>query len=194
MNPVMAKDVVYIPKKGPIATSPEEYERRILERIEKENLPLTYLGFLGEYRGTRTKIAFECTCGRRPNKSVKGFLLMGSVCGCRKTKYAHFKRGDVHLYVMRAGEIGKVGVTNDLLRRRSELNLNNSLNFEIEYALKFDKKQDAFDRERFIKKILNVGGCGNLKEGYTETFPYSVKTLNNIKNLSRAGKHIYAGY
>lgn len=193
MYPVMAKDVVYIPKKGPRATSPEEYERQILERIEKEKLPLTYLGFLGEYRGARTKVAFECTCGRRPDKTVKDFLLMGSVCGCRQTKYAHFKRGDVHLYVMRAGEIGKVGVTCDLLRRRQELNLVNSLEFEIEYALKFDQKQDAFDRERFIKKILGAGGCGDLKEGYTETFPYSVKTLNNIKNLSRVGS-VYAGY
>ncbi|ECX0158044.1 hypothetical protein AHT88_03290 [Salmonella enterica subsp. enterica serovar Muenchen] len=189
----MAKDVVYTPKKGPLATTPQELERRILERIEKENLPLTYLGFLGEYRGFRTKVAFECTCGRRPNKSVKNFLCTGSVCGCRQTKYAHFKRGDVHLYVMRAGEIGKVGVTCDLLRRRQELNLINSLEFEIEYALKFDQKQDAFDRERFIKKILGAGGCGDLKEGYTETFPYSVKTLNNIKNLSRVGS-VYAGY
>ncbi|HAK5372912.1 TPA: hypothetical protein H1V70_000137 [Salmonella enterica] len=180
----MAKDVVYIPKKGPVATPPEEYERQILERIEKENLPLTYLGFLGEYRGARTRIAFECTCGRRPNKTISTFLPMGSVCGCRQTKYAHFKRGDVHLYVMRAGEIGKVGVTCDMLRRRNELIKSNSLNFEIEYAIKFDRKQDAFDRERFIKKIIGTGGCGDLKEGYTETFPFNRKTLNNIKNLS----------
>lgn len=193
MNPVMAKDIVFTPKKGPRTTTPLELERRILERIENENLPLTYLGFIGEYRGFRTKVAFECTCGRRPNKSAKDFLLTGSVCGCRQTRYAHFKRGDVYLYVMNAGGVGKVGVTCDLLRRRQELNLVNSLDFEIEYAVKFDQKQDAFDRERFIKKVIGAGGVGNLKEGYTETFPYCRKTLNNIKNLISVG-NVYARY
>lgn len=184
MVPVLAKDIVFVPKRGPKGATPIELEQRILARIKEENLPLTYLGFIGEYRGTRTRIAFKCECGRTPEKCAKNFLLMGSVCGCRQSAYnGKFRKGDVYLYVMRSGDIGKVGVTSDLIRRRQELNASNKRTFDIIYTQQFPKKQDAFDKERFIKKEIIGSGAGGLSEGYTETFRFNPKTLNTIKNF-----------
>ncbi|EMW0060155.1 hypothetical protein ABIV32_001567 [Salmonella enterica subsp. enterica] len=185
MTPVMAKDIVFTKK----STSPAEFERRILERIETENLPLIYLGFLGEFKSSKTRIALLCECGRRADKSIDNFLNNGRVCKCQRgldgrEDLKGFKKGENYLYVMKSGDIGKVGVTSDIKSRLYNLESANDLKLEIVYSRKYPTREQALEKERLIKRVLIAGGAGGLNTGFTETFPYNTKTLNNIKNLS----------
>lgn len=188
MNPVMAKDIVFTKK----STSPAEYEQRILSHIEQENLPLTYLGFLGEFKSSKTRIALLCDCGRRADKSIDNFLNNGRVCKCQRGPDGRqdlkgFRKGDNCLYVMRAGDVGKVGVSSDIRSRLYNLESANGLNFEIVYSHKCNTRQQALKKERLIKKHIIAGGIGGLDTGFTETFLFNQKTLNNIKNLVKVG-------
>ncbi|EDH8282151.1 hypothetical protein CB696_00145 [Salmonella enterica subsp. enterica serovar Livingstone] len=184
-KPVRACDIVFNAVRtgrGKPALTPLELETRILSRIESESLPLTFLGFVGEYKATMTRIRLACECERTRDITAKQFLNQNSVCPCARSKYDNkYKKAEPVLYVMRSGDIGKIGVTSDILERRRRLNYSNSLQFEIVFSKPFSDKQSAFDAETLIKRQL-VKGDFDVEHGRTETFFYNEKTVKSIKN------------
>lgn len=187
MTPVMAKDIVFTQKTSR-AVTPPQLESRILKHIEENSLPLEFLGFLGQFNGLKSRIALVCTrCGSRADKSATNLLNEGKRCTCFRSGYFQYKAGVPYLYVMRSGDIGKVGVSKSLLKRRVNLGLrNDGIEFDIIFAREMESMKDAFRVERLIKRELEIG-TGGIEYGKTETFPFNRKTLNNIKNLSSVG-------
>lgn len=170
--------------RGKEPLSPTKLEDRILSRIKSEGLSLEYKGFLGEYKATNTRIVLLCECGKERNITAKQFLFTSSACPCKRSRYGNkYKKSKHYLYVMRSDNIGKVGVSSNILERRRQLNSRNSRNFEIVFVHEFNDKKAAFDAETFIKREFKTGQI-DLNCGKTETFFYSDKTLKSIKNLS----------
>lgn len=188
MNPLMAKDIVFTPKTSR-AVTPSQLETRIIRYIADHELPLVFLGFLGDFKGLKTRIALMCTrCGNRADKSATNLLNENKRCACVKSPNFQYKAGIPYLYVMRCGEVGKVGVTKSIIKRRVNLGLRNQgKEFDIVFAHEMDNMKDAFASERMIKKYLDIGGVGDIDYGKTETFLFNQKTLNNIKNLVKVG-------
>lgn len=185
-KPVRACDIAFNyvrTGRGKAPLSPLEVETRILSRIEAESLPLTFLGFVGEYKATMTRIRLECECGRVRDITAKQFLNLNSVCPCARSRYDNkYRKSEPVFYVMRSGDVGKIGVTSDILERRRRLNYSNSRKFDIVFSKPFSDKQSAFDAETLVKRQL-VKGDFELSDGRTETFFYSDKTVKSIINF-----------
>ncbi|EMD4231302.1 hypothetical protein VQ237_001027 [Salmonella enterica] len=163
---------------------PHQVETRILDALAKLPYKISYMGFVGEYRGMRTRISLECECGRSMNVSA---YTASTKPGCRSCCNKKFKDNTHYLYVLRCGEIGKVGVTSDPVRRIAKVRYNNGLDFKIAHYEELPDKETAFRREALIKKVVCAGGVFDIPEGSTETFRFSQKQLNNIMNLAKVG-------
>lgn len=187
MQPVRACDIPfnYIRTgRGKEPLRPVQLEDRIISRIQTEGLELEYLGFVGEYKATMTRIMLSCECGRVRTITAKQFLNQNSVCPCKRSRYDNqYKKSEPVLYVMRSGDIGKIGVSSDILERRRQLNCRNSRKFEIVFIQRFKDKQSAFDAETLIKREFETGYF-ELDCGSTETFPYSERMLKNVRNTA----------
>ncbi|ELY4894590.1 hypothetical protein SM618_003606 [Salmonella enterica] len=163
---------------------PHQVETRILDALAKLPYKISYMGFVGEYRGMRTRVSLECECGRSMNVDA---YTASTKPGCRSCSNKKFKDNTHYLYVLRCGEIGKVGVTSDPVRRIAKVRYNNGLDFKIAHYEELPDKETAFRREALIKRIICAGGVFDIPEGSTETFLFSQKQLNNIMNLARVG-------
>ncbi|EIX3798568.1 hypothetical protein MKB70_003738 [Salmonella enterica] len=162
---------------------PSVYESRILEALAKLPYKITYKGFVGEYRGRRTRVSLECECGRAISTNADH---AASRPACRSCGSKKFKDNTNYLYVLRCGEIGKVGVTSDPVGRIAKLRYKNKIDFKIAHYDELPDKETAFRREALIKKWICAGGAFDIQEGRTETFRFSQKQLNNIKNIAKA--------
>ncbi|EMU6641371.1 hypothetical protein WN844_000648 [Salmonella enterica] len=162
---------------------PSMVETRILDALAKLPYKISYKGFVGEYRGMRTRVSFECECGRVISTSADK---AASRPGCRSCGSKKFKDNTHYLYVLRCGEIGKVGVTSDPVGRIAKLRYKNGIDFKIAHYEELPK-ETAFRREALIKKWVCAGGAFDIPCGSTETFLFNQKTLNNIKNLVKVG-------
>ncbi|EDA3265537.1 hypothetical protein A4L30_10805 [Salmonella enterica subsp. enterica serovar Bovismorbificans] len=184
MVPVLANQIEFTPKTKR-AVTPQQLQERILNHIEANSLPLVFLGFLGEYKGLKSRIALACTrCGDRADKSATSLLNEGKRCLCFKSDYIQYKSGVPYVYVMKSGNIGKVGITESIIKRRINLGVRNpGHSFEIVFAREMASKEEALSKERLIKKHVVAGGCGDIEYGKTETFIFNPKTLNTIKNF-----------
>ncbi|HFI1738657.1 TPA: GIY-YIG nuclease family protein [Escherichia coli] len=172
-------------KNGKAPSHPIDMETRIVTRIENEGLPLIYHGFKGEYKSINSRIVLECeSCARIRDITAKQFLHNPTVCPCHRSKYDNkYKNGQPVLYVMRCGDVGKVGVSHNVLRRKHKLRYQNKMKFDIIEAFEFQDEKDAYAAELFIKKNL-VKGDFDIKEGATETFVYNEKMVRNIANVA----------
>ncbi|HAX2909436.1 TPA: hypothetical protein JWI84_003073 [Escherichia coli] len=186
MIPVMAKDVIYVPSVNgrKKKTPPSVIEARVIDALTKLPYKVTYRGFVGEYIGLKSKVALSCECGREFASSAGDVINKGS--GCRACCIRKYKKLDAHyIYVMRCGEIGKVGVSGSIRSRLPHIRYNTGLDFEFVYLQEMPDKESAFSTERAIKSIVCQGGAFDIAEGRTETFHYCDKALNNIKNIAR---------
>ncbi|EAX9218904.1 hypothetical protein K9D52_000808 [Salmonella enterica] len=163
---------------------PSMVESRIVDALAKLPYKISYKGFVGEYRGMRTRVSLECECGRLMNVNAYS---ASTKPGCRSCCNKKFKDNTHYLYVLRCGEIGKVGVTSDPVRRIAKVRYNNGIDFKIAHYEELPDKETAFRREALIKRIVCAGGVFDIPEGSTETFRFSQKQLNNIMNLARVG-------
>lgn len=186
MHIVRAQDIEfnYVRKgRGKEPLSPIQVESRVEERIQKEKLNLIYYGFTGEYKATNSRIVLGCKdCGRIRDITAKQFLNNPAVCPCKRSRYNNkYKKGSHMFYVMRSGDVGKVGMTSNILQRRHGLNCRNKRIFDIVFVCEYKTRQDAVDTETFVKHMFNFGEC-DLKCGRSESFVYNEKMVNSIKN------------
>ena len=186
MIPVMAANVVYIPNAiggNKKKTLPSVVENRVIEALTKLPYKVTYRGFVGEYIGVKSKVALSCECGREFVSNAKDVVGKGS--GCRACCIRKYKKPDAHyLYVMRSGEIGKVGISGSLRSRLAHIRHSTQLDFKIIHMQEMPDKEAALSTEKAIKSIICKGGAFDIAEGRTETFHYCNKSLNSIKNIA----------
>lgn len=186
MIPVMAANVVYIPNAiggNKKKTLPSVVENRVIEALTKLPYKVTYRGFVGEYIGVKSKVALSCECGREFVSVAKDVFGKGS--GCRACCIRKYKKPDAHyIYVMRCGDIGKVGVTSSITTRIGHIRYSTQLDFKFVYMEEMPDRKTALKREKAIKSIVCKGGAFDIAEGRTETFHYCNKSLNNIKNIA----------
>ncbi|EHI3273281.1 hypothetical protein J9089_003271 [Salmonella enterica] len=186
MNPVMAENVVCVqhPYGRKKKTLPVIIQNQILETLAKHPYKLTFRGFVGEYNAYRSRVALTCECGRELETSADK-VIRGS--GCRSCGSKKFRDNRHYLYVLQCGDIGKVGVTSDPVRRLAKVRHKNGLDFKLVHHEELTDKETAFRREALIKRLICCGGEFDIAAGRTETFLFNQKTLNNIKNLAKRG-------
>lgn len=185
MIPVMAENVVYVPSASgrKKKTPPSIMEGNIIDALAKLPYKVTYHGFVGEYIGIKSKIALSCECGREFQPLAEAVIKRGS--GCRACCIRKYKKPNApYIYVMRCGDIGKVGVTNDISYRLRRIRYSTQIDFKIVHLEEMPDRKTALKRERAIKSIVCKGGAFDIAEGKTETFHYCNKSLNNIKNIA----------
>lgn len=185
MIPVMAENVVYVPSANGRRKKilPSIMERDIIDALAKLPYKVTYHGFVGEYVGIKSKIALSCECGREFQPLAEAVIKRGS--GCRACCIRKYKKPDAHyIYVIRCGEIGKVGVTSSITTRIGHIRYSTQLDFKFVYMEEMPDRKTALKREKAIKSIVCKGGAFDIAEGKTETFHYCNKSLNNIKNIA----------
>ncbi|EHH6189096.1 hypothetical protein J8P63_003380 [Salmonella enterica] len=186
MKPVRAKDVVYVDN-GKKKLSPVILEQRAIESLSQHPYKITFNGFVGEYKGTRSRISLTCgSCGKDREVNIRDVIAKGTGCiSCGRRLYKFQKSPCV--YVLRCGEIGKVGITDNLVKRISGLNFKNQLRFERVYSVELADKETALRKEELIKEVICKGGAFDIKNGHTETFRFNEKNLKSIKNLIAVG-------
>ncbi|WP_201478068.1 hypothetical protein [Escherichia coli] len=180
----MAKDVVYVPSVNgrKKKTPPSVIEERVINALTKLPYKVTYRGFVGEYIGLKSRVALSCECGRDFTSAAADVINKGS--GCRACCIRKYKNLDaVYIYVMQCGDIGKVGVSGSIQSRLSHIRHNTGLDFKIVHLEEMPDKETAFSKERAIKEIVCKGGVYDIAEGWTETFHFCNRELNNIKNI-----------
>ncbi|ECE1039979.1 hypothetical protein AIG27_04540 [Salmonella enterica subsp. enterica] len=188
MSPVMAKDVLYVPSANgrKKKTPPSVIEARVIEALSKLPYSVTYLGFVGDYIGVKSKVALSCECGREFTSNAGDVISKGSGCrACCVRKYNNLY--SPCLYVLRCGEIGKVGITENIRERFSQIRNRTQLDFKLIHREELPDIETARRKEKLIKKWICAGGVFDIPEGSTETFRFSQKQLNNIMNLARVG-------
>lgn len=94
----------------------------ILKRIDNENLPYEFVGFVGDGYGIHDKITIKCDHHGCYDISISGFLHSKSRCSaCGMTGFAQQRDGTV--YVMKvsgiSGEFTGYGITNNIKQRMS---------------------------------------------------------------------------
>ncbi|EER7439333.1 hypothetical protein DQ309_RS06950 [Escherichia coli] len=185
MIPVMAENVVYVPSANGSKkkTPPSVVENRVIEALTKLPYKVTYRGFVGEYIGVKSKVALSCECGR---EFVSGaYDVIGKGSGCRACCIRKYKKLDAqYLYVLQCGDIGKIGVSGDIRTRLGRIRYDTGLDFKIVHLQEMPDKRTALSTERAIKSIVCKGGAFDIASGWTETFHYCNKSLNNIKNIA----------
>lgn len=182
--PVMAENVVYVPSANgrKKKTPPDVVQRQVLEALPKLPYRVTFRGFVGEYKGIKSRVALSCECGREFTACAKDVINKGS--GCRACCIRKYEKLDAaYVYVMRSGDIGKVGVSSCIRSRFANLRHRNKLDFEIVYKHEVPDMKTAYEIERFIKANVCKGGYADIADGHTETFIFNPKTLNTIKNF-----------
>ncbi|EAW5910819.1 GIY-YIG nuclease family protein [Salmonella enterica] len=187
MNPVMAKDVLYVPSANgrKKKTPPSVIEGRVIEALSKLPYSVNYLGFVGDYIGVKSKVALSCECGREFVSNAGDVISKGSGCrACCIRKYNNLY--SPCLYVLRCGEIGKVGITENIRVRLAQIRHRTRFDFTLIHREELPDIKTARRREKLIKKWICKGGQFDINDGSTETFRFSQKTLNNIKNIAKA--------
>ncbi|EHH7668552.1 hypothetical protein J8002_001916 [Salmonella enterica] len=182
--PVMAENVVYVPSANgrKKKTPPDVVQRQVLEALPKLPYRVTFRGFVGEYKGIKSRVSLSCECGREFTACAKDVINKGS--GCRACCIRKYEKPDSpYVYVMRSGDIGKVGVSGSLRSRLAHIRHSTKLDFEIVYKQEQPDLKTAYAKERLIKSLVCKGGYADIAEGWTETFRFNPKTLNTIKNF-----------
>lgn len=172
-------------KNGKAPSHPIDMEARVVTRIENEGLSLIYHGFKGEYKSINSRIVLECEkCSRIRDITAKQFLHNPTVCPCNRSKFDNkYKKDQPVLYVMRCDNVGKVGVSHNVLARKYKLSYQNKMKFDIVDIFEFKDEKDAYAAEAFIKKNM-IKGDFDIKDGATETFVYNEKMVKSIANVA----------
>ncbi|MDC9689320.1 hypothetical protein [Escherichia coli] len=183
---IKAKDAIYIVKKnGPRPYTPEVLENMLIECAKETND--TYHGFYEKYASASGRVVLECNrCHEVRTPIIRSFLSVKT--GCRSCSHKPYTEDyDKHpvLYIMKTGDIGKFGVSGNVLQRRRKLNYINKRKFEIMHLFRFDNIEDAYKVEKMIKDnfVSGVVSCDELPAGYSETFYYNDKNVKSIHNF-----------
>lgn len=130
------------------------------------------------YTGAHSKVIIKCpqhgAFMQKPNAHLNG----NGCPSCSKNGFD--KNSDGFVYFLQASGLIKVGITNDINRRSTELRRATPFSFELIKCLKMNGFMAVFIERYFHKKYQNSGLTGF--DGATEWLNYSPELINEIIN------------
>ncbi|HGB3193965.1 TPA: GIY-YIG nuclease family protein [Salmonella enterica subsp. enterica serovar Waycross] len=130
------------------------------------------------YAGAHSKVIIKCRKHgefiQKPNSHLNG-------TGCPScAKNGFDKNKDGFVYFLHGGGLIKVGITNDIKRRITELKRNTPFRFELIKCLSMDGFRSAMLEKYFHHKYTRKGLTGF--DGATEWLKYSPELMHEIMN------------
>ena len=170
-----------------MSISKEEYIERLKPSFKNENI--TFNGFIGEWKGDKTKLSLICGNGHNFSPSITNFQ-QGRRCRiCSKRGYQPVKQGTLYIQKMTNNNsfVGvKFGITNkethERMRNQSRVS---KFDHEIFYELTLQDGQKILDLENRIKEAMkgktSYISKEDMPDGFTETVaPSELSTIMYI--------------
>lgn len=169
-----------------------ETELPILEEIAQKK-GYQVLGYVGEWKGNKTKLDLLCHCGNRWQSTAIHQFKGGRGC----PQCAGHNQQQLYINIVKDNDIIvalKFGIAKDSDRRLNSQNSCNMFFMERICLYDFSTVKQCKAAERAIKKKLKTGILTEreLKDGYTETV--SVSDLENLQKIitQYGGKLVYS--
>lgn len=155
------------------------------ERIEQINSleNIEFISWDGEYKNCYSRVNVKCTVDKHVWIATVDSLV-NSVTGCPKcAKYGYDPSKKGYLYALRSecGRYVKVGISNKLSRRRTELARATPFKFNIVEQIRGDGSKIAELEKYFHSKYERAGFTGF--SGCTEWLVCTPELLEELRNL-----------
>lgn len=141
---------------GVYCWSEEQMQYRINKHITNNNLPYTFIGWVGEYVDTCSRVILHCEQHGNWDTKVSGFMLGYGCPSCSKTGFDQNKPATLYvLGITGAENFTGYGITCDYLKRSTTHRRNLAkygLSIERSAALLFSDGRDALNVEGMIRR------------------------------------------